>query len=151
ENPEILWLGFKDPSFPLPEVISGLFPHHESILGVPRDRLAHLVTRREARKLGRAFDPPAPYKHVSRVDAVRLRRLLSSLTGEDYPIDAKPVVAQLRAATLGPTLTIPEVDLHRDIGGYARVKERLEHEILDVLLAKDRESEPATIARLEQL
>ncbi len=151
ENPEILWLGFKDPSFPLPEVISGLFPHHESILGVPRDRLVHLVTRREARKLGRTFEPFALYKHVSGVNAVRLRRLLGSLTGEDYPTNGAAVFAQLRAGTLGPTLTVPEIDLHRDIGGYSRVKERLQREILDVLAAKDRLTDSAAIGRLEQL
>ena len=133
ENPEILWVGFKDPAFPLPDPIASLFPHHESILGVPRDRLAHLVTRREARKLGKQLDPIALYRHVSGVNAVRLRRLLGSLEGEDYPDDPRAAFAQLRAATLGPTLTLPDVDLRKDIGGYVRVKERLEHEILDVL------------------
>ena len=57
ENPEVLWLGFKDPAFPLPAPIENLFPHRETILGIPRDRLRPLVTQREARKLGRGFDP----------------------------------------------------------------------------------------------
>jgi cell division protease FtsH len=82
---------------------------------------------------------------------VRLRRLLGSLDGLDYPTDNRAVFAQLRAATLGPTLTIPDVDLQRDIGGYARVKDRLSHEILDVLAKKDRLTDPAAIARIEQL
>ena len=30
ENPELVWLGFKDPSFPLPKVIENLFPHRVS-------------------------------------------------------------------------------------------------------------------------
>ena len=57
ENPELVWLGFKDPSFRLPTVIEGLFPHHYSLLGVARDRLPRLVTRAEARKFGRQFNP----------------------------------------------------------------------------------------------
>src|SRR5262249_37340232 len=32
ENPELVWLGFKDPSFPLPRVIENLFPHRTSLL-----------------------------------------------------------------------------------------------------------------------
>ncbi|MGZ3422671.1 MAG: AAA family ATPase, partial [Polyangiales bacterium] len=151
ENPEILWLGFKDPAFPLPEPISNLFPHHESILGIPRDRLRHLVTKREARKLGKQFDPYALYRNVSGVNAVRLRRLLSSLAGEDYPDDVRPAFAQLRAATIGPTLTLPEVDLRRDIGGYTKVKERLEREILEVLARKDALGDPESVKRVEGL
>ncbi len=42
ENPELVWLGFKDPSFPLPEVIENLFPHRHSLLGIPRPRLEAL-------------------------------------------------------------------------------------------------------------
>ena len=38
ENPELVWLGFKDPSFPLPQVIENLFPHRVSLLGIARDR-----------------------------------------------------------------------------------------------------------------
>jgi cell division protease FtsH len=88
ENPELVWLGFKDPSFPLPKVIENLFPHRISLLGIGRDRLRHLVTRKEARKFGREFNPWALYKYVSGVNAVRLRKLLQTLEGEDYPANA---------------------------------------------------------------
>src|SRR5580704_14856548 len=111
ENPEVMWLGFKDPSIPLPAPIRNLFAHNETIVGIPRDRLRHLVTQREARKLGRGFDPYALYKHVSGVNAVRLRRLLSALTGEDYPADARAVMSQLRTATLSSDVELPHVDL----------------------------------------
>ena len=151
ENPEVLWLGFKDPSFPLPNVISNLFPHHESILGVSRDRLRHLVTRREARKLGRGFDPYALYKYVSGVNAVRLRRLLAAVSGEDYPTDPRPALAQLRAATLGSHLAMPDVDLDRDVGGYRKVKDRLKTEILEVLARKEAFADPDAIKRIEAL
>src|SRR5437868_3704407 len=45
ENPELVWLGFKDPSFPLPRVIENLFPHRVSLLGIARPRLRHLITQ----------------------------------------------------------------------------------------------------------
>ncbi len=151
ENPEVLWLGFKDPAFPLPKPIENLFPHREGIIGVPRDRLRYLVTQREARKLGRGFDPYELYKHVSGVNAVRLRRLLASLTGEDYPGDPKAAVAQLRIATLANDVQLPNVDLEKDIGGYGPVKERLRAEILQILAAKDKLSDPVRIAQIESL
>ena len=151
ENPEVLWLGFKDPAFPLPKPIENLFPHREGIIGVPRDRLRYLVTQREARKLGKGFDPYALYKHVSGVNAVRLRRLLSSMTGEDYPLDAAPAFAQIRSATLATDVQLPNVDLERDIGGYGTVKARLSAEILAILAAKDRLTDPAQIERIESL
>ncbi len=151
ENPEILWLGFKDPTFAVPRVIDNVFPHKESILGVPRDRLRHLVTQREARKFGRGFNPYLLYKHVSGVNAVRLRRLLSSLTGEDYPASPLPALRQLRQATLGGSLSLPDLELHRDIGGYLRVKEQLQREIVDILAAKDQLDDPEAIKRIEAL
>src|SRR4030095_7183300 len=98
ENPELVWLGFKDPSFPLPRVIENLFPHRLSLLGISRNRLRHLITRKEARKFGRQFNPWALYKHVSGINAAKLRRLLSTLEGEDYPADAKNAYRQLRQA-----------------------------------------------------
>jgi cell division protease FtsH len=151
ENPELVWLGFKDPSFPLPKVIENLFPHRVSLLGVARPRLRQLVTQREARKFGRQFNPWALYKHVSGVNAVRLRRLLSTLEGEDFPADPKRALRQLRQATLVGALEVPDVNLDRDIGGYDKVKERLRKEILDVLVLKDKATDADEIARLEEL
>jgi cell division protease FtsH len=151
ENPELVWLGFKDPSFPLPRVIENLFPHRTSLLGIARPRLRHLVTQKESRKFGREFNPWALYKHVSGVNAVRLRKLLSTLEGEDYPADPKHAYRQVRQATLGGTLEVPNIDLDRDIGGYARVKKQLRAEILDVMARKDRLLDAEEIARLEEL
>ena len=151
ENPEILCLGFKDPAFPIPSPIENLFPHKEGIVGVPRDRLRYLITQREARKFGRGFDPYTLYKHVSGVNAVRLRRMLGSLGGEDYPVDPKPAFDQVRTATLTNAVELPQVDLEKDIGGYLEVKERLKAEILAILAAKDQLSDPAAIERIEAL
>ncbi len=151
ENPELVWLGFKDPSFPLPKVIENLFPHRTSILGISRNRLRHLVTQKEARKFGRQFNPWQLYKYVSGVNAVRLRKLLSTLEGEDYPADPRLAYRHLRQATLTGTLEIPDVDLDRDIGGYEKTKKQLRQEILDVLRKRDASTSPEEIARFEDL
>jgi cell division protease FtsH len=153
ENPELVFLGFKDPSFPLPKVIENLFPRTEHLLGVPRERLRHLVTQRESRKLSsaRALKGYQLYKQVSGVNAVRLRRLLSTLSGEDYPADSKPAERQLRQATLIGQLTLPDVDLAKDVGGYAKVKERLQREILDVLALKDAAADESQMKAIEGL
>jgi cell division protease FtsH len=151
ENPELVWLGFKDPSFPLPKVIENLFPHRISLLGIARGRLRHLITRKESRKFGRDFNPWALYKYVSGVNAVRLRRLLSTLEGEDFPADPGRAYRQLRQATLGGTLEVPTVRLDADIGGYARVKERLRSDILDVLARKDTLTDETQIRMMEEL
>ncbi len=152
ENTQILWLGFKDPSFPVPAVIQNLFTHRESILGIARERLRYLVTQKESRKLGRELDPYLLYSYVSGVNAVRLRRILGALTGEDYPSDPRPALAQLRAATLTTAdLTMPDVKLDTDIGGYAKVKERLKKEILEVLDYKSKLTNAEEIRRVEAL
>src|SRR5262249_26350340 len=151
ENPELVGLGFKDPTFPLPRVIENLFPHRISLVGLARPRLRHLVTQKEARKFGRQFNPWALYKHVSGMNAVRLRKLLATLEGEDYPADPRRAYRQLRQATLTGSLEVPEIDLEKEIGGYAKVKQRLRKEIIDVLALKDRLTQEAEVSRIEEL
>ena len=151
ENPELVWLGFKDPSFPLPRVIENLFPKRHSLLGIPRDRLPQLITQQESRKFGKEFNPWALYKYVSGMNAARLRKLLSTLECEDYPQNPQRAYNQIRAATTGGKLEVPSVDLEKDIGGYDKVKRRLRAEILDVLVRKDACTSQEDIARLEEL
>ncbi|WP_020473751.1 AAA family ATPase [Zavarzinella formosa] len=151
ENPTIVFLGFKDPSFSLPKVIESLFAHRVSFLGLSRDRLRYLATQKESRKFGREFNPWGLYKYVSGVNAVRLRKLLSTLEGEDYPADPKNAYRQLRQATLTGNLEIPEVSLEKDIGGYTKVKARLRKEILEVLTKRDSATTEEDAARLEEL
>src|SRR5580704_5168907 len=138
ENPELVWLGFKDPSFSLPKVIENLFSGWYTIVGIPRTRLRQLVTQKESRKFGRTFSPWQLYKYVSGMNAVRLRKLLSTLEGEDYPSDPKRAYAQVRQATLSGEMEIPTIDLDKDIGGYTKVKSKLKAEILDVLVKRDK-------------
>src|SRR5438270_2440950 len=151
ENPELVWVGFKDPSFPLPRVIENLFPHRVSLLGIRRDRLRCLVTRKESRKFAREFNPWSLYKYVSGVNAVRLRKLLSTLEGEDYPANPQNAYRQLRQATLGGTLEVPTVNMDRDIGGYAKVKEQLRNEILNLLARKEQLTSEEQIRSIEEL
>lgn len=151
ENPEIVWLGFKDPSFPLPKVIDNLFPHRISLVGIPRQRLRHLITRREARKFGKQLNLWSLYKYVSGLNPIRLRKLFATLEGEDYPADSRPIYQQLRQATLTGSLEIPNLDIDRDIGGYAKVKKRLKQEILEVLARRDAATNEEEIQRMEDL
>jgi cell division protease FtsH len=109
------------------------------------------LTQREARKLGRGFDPYELYKYVSGVNAIRLRRLLSALSGIDYPDNSRAAYAQLRKATLQSAFEMPDVDLDADIGGYGKVKTRLRSEILDILARKSDLTDPAAIKRIEGL
>jgi cell division protease FtsH len=151
ENPELVWLGFKDPSFPLPKVIENLFPHRVALMGIGRNRLRHLITRRESRKFGREFNPWGLYKYVSGMNPVRLRKLLSTLEGEDYPANPQNAYRQLRQATLGGTLEVPNISLDKDIGGYAKVKEQLRNEILNLLSRKDDLVSEEQIKNIEEL
>src|SRR5215475_5537959 len=151
ENPELVWLGFKDPSFELPKVIENLFPHRISLLGISRNRLRYLITRRESRKFGREFNPWGLYKYVSGVNAVRLRKLLSTLEGEDYPADPKRAYGQLRQATLGNQMEVPTISLDRDVGGYAKVKDQLRNEVLNLLARKDQMTDEGGIKNIEEL
>src|SRR5436309_5187712 len=150
ENPELVWLGFKDPSFPLPRVIENLFPHRVSLLGLRRDRLRHLITAKESRKFGRELNPWALYKHVSGVNAVRLRKLLSTLEGEDYPANPANAYRQLRQATLGGTLEVPTISMEKDIGGYVKVKEQLRNEVLNLLSRKEGLTSEEQIRAMEE-
>jgi cell division protease FtsH len=151
ENPELLWLGFKDPSFPIPAVIENLFLHRINLLGLARERLCKLITQKESRKFGKEFNPWSLYKHVSGVNANRLRKMLSTLDGEDYPQNPKKAYIQLRNATLTCGLEVPNIDLEKDIGGYAKIKERLKKEILDVMACKEALTDPEQIKRMESL
>jgi cell division protease FtsH len=151
ENPALVWLGFRDPSFPLPRLVEEMFPSRLSVVGVGRERLRHLVTQRESRKFGRALRLPVLYKYVSGVNAAKLRRLLMTLEGEDYPADPAAAFRQLRQATLTGGLEVPSVHLERDVGGYGALKRRLREEVLDVLALKDEAADAAELARLEAL
>jgi len=151
ENPELVWLGFNDPSYTLPPVVAHLFPWKASLVGIPRDRIVKLVTRREMAKFGVDFSPIDLYKHVSGLNPVRLRKILSRIEGPDFPDTPRGALSQIRQATVAGQLEIPHVDLDKDIGGYSDVKKHLNEEILDILARRDHAPNEESRQRLERL
>lgn len=151
ENPDIVWLGFEDPSYAVPPAIERLFAHREVIAGVRRELLPELVTRAEAERLGGDLDTYALYECVSGINAVRLRRALAALTHDPDEGPTRSRYEGLRALTLSGPSRVPDVDFERDIGGYDRAKARLEREIVAVLRRKDELDDDDAIRHLESV
>lgn len=151
QDPNRVWLAFSDPSLPLPEMVANAFPHRVALMGVPRARIGRLITRAECRKFGASVHVPALYKYVSGVNAARLRRLLGAIEGPDLPPQPDAAYRQLRQATLPGEMSIPSVDLDRDIGGYDDLKKRIKSEILEILSRRDGLSDDGGIRELESL
>lgn len=151
QDPNRVWLAFSDPSMPLPEVVANAFAHRMTLMGVPRDRLPRLITRTECRKFGSTVQVAQLYKYVSGVNAARLRRLLAAIEGPDLPASPKAAFGQLRQATLPGEMTIPNVDLDADIGGYDDLKKRIRTDILDLLTRRDAISDDEGVKSLEGL
>ncbi len=157
DNPDAVFVAFKDPSFELPKVIENLFPVRCSLLGLARERLAHLITRREARKLtADTLNPYSLYKYLSGTHAVRCRQILGHFQDHvDYdpaaPESAAEIYREIRQMTVSGDVELPRVDLDRDVGGYDAVKKKLREEILDLLLAKDKSRDPTEIRHIEEI
>ncbi len=156
ENPEVVFLGFRDPSFPIPKVIEQVFGARREIVGVPRTALPAIITQREARALhAERFDPFALYKYVSGLNPVRCRKLFTQLGLRREALPGRPATAavyrELREQTAGGDAELPQVDLERDVGGYPEVKARLREDLIDLLATKDRLESPEDIAQLESL
>src|SRR5581483_10079387 len=113
ENPEVLLLGFKDPEFELPAVVERIFAAKRSLVGIPRDKLVKIITRREARKFGeKVFVPFSLYKYLSGGNAIRVRQILEHFQDRmDYdpqnPGARDRIVREIRSMTLGSDLEIP--------------------------------------------
>lgn len=156
ENPEVVLLGFRDPSFEVPRVIQGVFAARRSIVGIPRAALPRVVTQREAQTIdAETFDPFALYKYVSGLNVVRCRRLLAGLALRRVAAPGRPagaaVYREIRAQNVSEDVELPNVDLARDVGGYPEVKARLREEIIDLIERKDRLTSPEDIQALEAL
>ena len=157
ENPDAVYLAFKDPSFELPKVVENVFPARRSLLGLSREVLARLITRREARKLAHdTFNPFRLYKYLSGVNAIRCRQILSHFHNRlDFdpaaPQSADDIFREIREMTVVGDVELPRVDLDKDVGGYEAVKTRMREEVLDLLALKDRSRELAEIKNIEQL
>ena len=156
ENPEVLLLGFRDPSFEIPKVIRSVFAAHRAIEGIPRESLPKLVTRREARAIeAEVFRPFALYKYVSGLNPVRCRRVLEALAHRREAIPGRPpqlaVFQEIRQQTAGSDLELPNVDLERDVAGYDEVKQRLREELIDLARRKETLTSDLEVATVEDL
>jgi cell division protease FtsH len=157
ENPEVVLLGFKDPEFELPAVVERIFAAKKSLVGIPRDKLVKIITRREARKFGeKTFDPFSLYKYLSGGNAIRVRQILEHFSDRmDYdpnnPGARDRIVREIRSMTLGSDLEIPRIDLDKDVGGYEGVKERLKKDVLTLLRRKDELTSKEQVKQLEEL
>lgn len=156
ENPEVLLLGFRDPSFEVPKVIRDVFPAKREITGTPREALTKLLTQREAKAINsESFDPFSLYKYVSGLNPVRCRRLFSDFANRIEATSGRPreqeIYAELRKQTVSDGVELPNVKLDTDIGGYTEVKTRLKEELIDLLVRKDTLTDPADVAQMESL
>ncbi|MDB5310721.1 MAG: ATP-dependent metalloprotease, FtsH family [Gemmataceae bacterium] len=150
ENPELLWVGFKDPGAVLPRSVEQLPLCRVRVGGVSRDRLRSLVTRREARKFGPEVNLALLHRQVSGLNVVQLRKYLAALDREDLPADSGKAYSELRRLTLPHGLCVPD-ETFDSIGGYDLAKERLRDDVLGVLARLDAAPTPADRARLEHI
>lgn len=156
ENPEVVLLGFRDPSFEIPKVIQGVFGAKREITGIPREALAKIITVREAKALhATEFDPFGLYKYVSGLNPVRCRKIFSDLALRREAAPGRPaaheVYQEIRRQTVSDDIELPNVDLEKDIGGYSEVKSRLKEELIDLVLRKESLTSEADIRTLEEL
>ncbi len=157
ENPNAMFLGFKDPSFELPKVIESVFALKVLLIGIARDRLPALVCQREARKFGTdTFNPYQLYKYVSGLNAIRLRQILRHFSNRlDYspanPATADAILLEIRQMTLVADVDLPRIDLQGDIGGYQKVKDTIQKDILELLDSKAKAADADQIRHLEEI
>lgn len=129
EDPSLLWIGFRDPSLPIPSILEESAQFRCALAGVSRPRLRYLITRKEARKFGEEVDMGTLYQCVSGANALQVRRLLSVLDREDLPADPEQALQAIREMTLTPDLSIPS-ESFESIVGMKSAKTRLQNEII---------------------
>lgn len=157
ENPNALYLGFKDPSFELPKVIESVFALKLPMIGLSRDKLVNLVCQREARKFStNTFNAYSLYKYVSGLNAIRLRQILRHFSNRlDFspanPKSGEDILTEIRQMTLVSDVDLPKVDLEDDIGGYTEVKEKITKEILDLIEVKESIEQADQIRHIEEI
>ena len=157
ENPDLVFLGFTDPNFEIPEVIEKVFTVKYEIMGIGRDKLSQLILQREARKFGvDRFNPFTLYKYLSGLNAVRARQVLGQLESRvdfdpNLPKSVELIYQDIRKLTLVGDLEVPRVDLEADIGGYKKVKKRIKKEILDLLLIKESMTSAEDVRAIEEI
>lgn len=157
ENPDLVFLGFTDPAFEIPDVIEKVFAVKHSLVGLARDKVPQLILQREARKFGvESFNPYDLYKYVSGLNAVRCRQIFAQLeTRVDFdpasPNTVRMIYQDIRRLTLLGDMEVPRVDLDADIGGYKKVKEKIKTEILDLLVMKETKASAEDVKAIEEI
>jgi cell division protease FtsH len=156
ENPQVLLLGFQDPSLTIPRVLENFFAARVRIIGIKKTDLPRLITQDEARKFGReTFNPYLLYKYVSGLNAVRLRQILREFLNDMDSDGSREILEsrlkKLRALTTTAGFDLPSVSLDKDIGGYAETKQLLKDEILGLVRQRDIAATPEEADGLERL
>ncbi len=157
ENPEAVFLGFKDLHFELPEVMTDLFPARRSFVGCPRDALSRVILRREARKFAvDGFNPYQLYKYVSGLNVLKVRRVLEQFHDHRdfdpaHPETRTRILREIRRMTVVGGMELPQVDFETDIGGYDDVKARLRRDLCDLFARRDQLTDPDEVRALEEL
>ncbi len=151
ENPRAVFLGFCDPAFRLGGNVENVFPIRRELMGIDRERLLSLMTQAEARKFPHNFPLISLYKNLSGLNALRIRQILSRLSGLDFPENAQSVLRQIREMTVSSDMELPQVSLHEDIAGYLPVKERIENELLSLLRRREKIQDEDEARELESL
>lgn len=157
ENPEVTFLAFKDPTFDLPQVLTDLFPARRQIVGTPRRALPHVILQREARKFAvDEFRPFSLYKYVSGLNVLKLRRILEQFhDSRDFdpasPETSQEILRDIREMTVVGGMDLPRVDLDKDVGGYDKVKGRLQRDLLELYARRDAAKAGDDLDAIEEL
>lgn len=156
ENPQVLLLGFQDPSLIIPRVLENFFAARVRLIGIKKADLPKLITQDEARKFGReTFNPYLLYKYLSGLNAVRVRQTMREFLndmdsdGSQQVLEAR--LKKLRALTTTAGFDLPNVSLERDIGGYEDTKRLLRDEILTLVARRDMAKSDEEAESLERL
>ncbi|NLI78666.1 MAG: AAA family ATPase [Candidatus Riflebacteria bacterium] len=158
ENPLLVLATFEDPDFPIPELIGQAFPARAEMLGLPRARMAKLLTAEEARKFT-ATDPinlMSLYKFVSGLNPVRFREIMG-IFARKTDLDPKipdmlaNYLNELRGYTACAGASLSHIHLDRDIAGYPKVKQQIRDNILNLLQRANQAADEKEVRQLETI
>ncbi|MFZ5950395.1 MAG: AAA family ATPase [Candidatus Rifleibacteriota bacterium] len=157
ENPMLNLVAFEDPDFPLPELIAQAFPARCEMLGIARNRISSLVCENEARKFAVGqINLMGIFKFVSGLNPVRFREIMGIFSRKaDYDPNIKDMLAnymkELRDYTACGGVSLSDIELDRDIAGYAKVKTQIRENVLNLLQTTAALSDEAEIRKIESI
>lgn len=157
ENPMLNLVAFEDPDFPLPELIAQAFPARCEMLGIPRNRIAALICENEARKFAVGnINLMGIFKFTSGLNPVRFREIMGIFARKaDYDATIKDMLSnymkELRDYTACGGVSLSDIELHRDIAGYEKVKKQISENVLNLLQATAALSDENEIKKIESI